>query len=77
MLVGFSAGRTTDILARVVGQKLNREVVRILGLPDVKERLASLGAEPTPTTAEQFDKHIRAEIVKFKKVVRDAHIEVR
>lgn len=77
MLVGFSAGRTTDILARVVGQKLNREVVRILGLPDVKERLASLGAEPTPATAEQFDKHIRAEIVKFKKVVPDAHIEVR
>lgn len=77
MLVGFSAGRTTDILARVVGQKLNREVVRILGLPDVKERLASLGAEPTPKTAEQFDKHIRAEIVKFKKVVRDADIEVR
>ena len=61
---------------RAVVAKLNREVVRILALPDVKERLLGLGAEATPTTPEQFDAHVHAEIVKFKKIVRDAHIQV-
>lgn len=56
--------------------KLNREVTRILGLPDVKERLLALGAEPTPTAPEQFDAHIRSEIAKFRKIVQDAKIKV-
>jgi tripartite-type tricarboxylate transporter receptor subunit TctC len=67
---------TTGRTPRPVVTKLNAEVVRILGLPDVKEKLASLGAEATPTSAEQFDRHIHSEIVKFRKVVRDAHIQV-
>ena len=56
--------------------KLNREVTRILGLPDVKERLLALGAEPTPTTPEQFDTHVRSEIAKFRKIIQDANIKV-
>ncbi|HEY9447087.1 MAG TPA: tripartite tricarboxylate transporter substrate binding protein [Burkholderiales bacterium] len=61
---------------RTVVAKLNREVVRILALPDVKERLLGLGAEATPTTPEQFDAHVHTEIAKFKKIVRDANIRV-
>ena len=56
--------------------KLNREVTRILGLPDVKDRLLALGAEPTPTTPEQFDAHVRTEIAKFRKIIQDAKIKV-
>lgn len=56
--------------------KLNQEVLRILGLPDVKERLLALGAEPTPTTPEQFDAHVRSEVAKFTKIVREANIKV-
>jgi tripartite-type tricarboxylate transporter receptor subunit TctC len=56
--------------------KLNQEIVRILDLPDVKERLLALGAEPTPTTPEQFDAHIKAEVAKFKKIVKEANIRV-
>lgn len=56
--------------------RLNTEVLRILGLPDVKERLQKLGAEPSPTTPEQFDKHVRSEVAKFKKIVDEAKIRV-
>jgi tripartite-type tricarboxylate transporter receptor subunit TctC len=56
--------------------KLNREVTRILGLPDVKERLLALGAEPTPTTPEQFDAHVRSEISKFRKIIQEAKISL-
>lgn len=61
---------------RPIVAKLNGEVVRILGMPDVKEKLLGLGAEATPTTPEQFDAHVHAEIAKFKKIVREAHIQV-
>lgn len=56
--------------------KLNAEVSRILALPDVKERLLKLGAEPTPTTPEQFDAHISSEVAKFKKIIQEANIRV-
>jgi tripartite-type tricarboxylate transporter receptor subunit TctC len=67
---------TTAKTPRPVVAKLNREVTRILGLPDVKERLLALGAEPTPTTPEQFDAHVRSEVAKFRKIVQDANIKV-
>jgi len=56
--------------------KLNREVTRILGLPDVKQRLLALGAEPDPTTPERFDAHIKSEIMTFKKIIDGANIRV-
>ena len=61
---------------RPIVAKLNREVVRILGLPDVKERLLALGAEPNPMTPEAFDAHVRGEIAKFSKIIREANIKV-
>lgn len=67
---------TTANTPRPVVAKLSQEATRILSLPDVKTRLLALGAEPTPTTPEQFDAHIRAEIAKFRKIVQDANIRV-
>ena len=67
---------TTAKTPRPVVAKLNREVTRILGLPDVKERLLALGAEPTPTVPEQFDAHIKSEVAKFRKIIQEANIKV-
>lgn len=67
---------TTGRTPRPVVAKLNGEVTRILGLPDVKERLLVLGAEPTPTAPEQFDAHVRSEVAKFRKIVEEAKIKV-
>ena len=48
---------------------VNKEVVRILNLPDMQERMLSQGATPKPTTPEQFDAFIRAEVKKFAAVI--------
>lgn len=61
---------------RPIVAKLSREVERILGLPEIKKRLLSLGAEPTPTRPEAFDALVREEIQKFSKIVREANIKV-
>ena len=48
---------------------VNKEVVRILNLPDIKERMLTQGATPTPTTPEAFDAYIRSEVQRFAKVL--------
>ena len=55
--------------------KLSGEIARIVELPDVKERLQTLGADPAPSTPEEFDAYVRTEVAKFKKIVRDAGIK--
>ena len=55
--------------------RLSSEIARIVELPDVRERLRALGADPAPTSPEGFDAHIRAEVAKFQKIVRDAGIK--
>ena len=67
-LVGQSA-MPRDIMA-----KLNAEVVRILKLPDVKQNLASQGAEPLFMTADEFSAFIREETAKWAKVVKAAGV---
>src|SRR6476620_10386536 len=57
--------------------KLSRETARILKLPDVSARLAELGAEAVGSTPEQFSAHIKAEIAKWAKVIRDANVELQ
>jgi tripartite-type tricarboxylate transporter receptor subunit TctC len=56
---------------------LNREIVRIIQLPDVKKRWETMGAEPMPQTPEAFDKYLAAQSQLVAKLVKDAKIEVK
>jgi tripartite-type tricarboxylate transporter receptor subunit TctC len=60
---------------REVVQKLNAETLRILAMPDVRERFLSQGVEPQGSTPEQFAEHIRSQMAKWSKVVRDAGVK--
>ena len=52
----------------IVGQ-VNKEIVRILNLPDIRDRMLTQGAQPAPTTPEEFDAFIRSEVKRFAKVL--------
>jgi len=54
--------------------KLNKEAVRALHLPDVKERLARLGAEVVGNTPAEARKFLREEVEKWAKTVKAAGI---
>ena len=56
---------------------LQREIVKVLALPDVKERVAALGFEPVGNTPEEFAAKIKAESSRWAKVIRDAGIKPR
>jgi len=54
--------------------KLNADIHSVLRIPEVEQRLTQLGMPPAPTTREEFDQFIRAEIARWAQVIRDARI---
>jgi tripartite-type tricarboxylate transporter receptor subunit TctC len=79
---GFAVDNWYGVLAprgtaRTIVAKLHGKINEILGMPDVKERLAGLGIFPfTTPTPEAFGDYIQSEIEKYRKVVREAGIRV-
>jgi tripartite-type tricarboxylate transporter receptor subunit TctC len=53
-------------------QRLNTEFVKALQQPDLRQRLASQGAEPLTSTPDEFAAYLRSEIDKWAKVVKAA-----
>jgi len=56
-------------------QRLNREVARIVRLPAVSEQLLAQGAEPIANSPQELAAFLRADIERWKKVVREAGIK--
>ena len=52
--------------------KLNAEVVRVFKLPEVTERLKTLGLDPVLSTPDELGKYQASEIVKWTKVVKES-----
>ena len=65
------AGTPAPIVAR-----LNAEIVKIINLPDVKEKLLVLGAEPVGNSSEEFTIFVKAEVVKWGDVVKKSGARV-
>ena len=65
------AGLQRDIVLR-----LNQEMVRVLNLPDVKEKIIAQGNYVVGDTPEQFAAFMRAESDKWQRVVRKGNIKL-
>ena len=61
------AGTPREVVAH-----LNKEVVRVLGMPELKGRMEGDGAEPVGNSPEQFTRYIETEMVKWAKVVKQS-----
>ena len=76
-LPGFDVGFWLGVLApagtpRPIVDKLNGALVKALREPDVIERLAGLGVEIVANSPDDFARVVRADIVKWAKVVKDS-----
>jgi tripartite-type tricarboxylate transporter receptor subunit TctC len=63
------AGTPADLV-----DKINRDVLGLLATPEVKERLAALGADAMPMTPAEFRRFVQQEIVESGKVIKAAGI---
>lgn len=59
-----------DIIAR-----LNQEMIKALQLPDIKERMAALGADIVGSSVDATAKFFASEVAKYSKVAREAKIQ--
>jgi tripartite-type tricarboxylate transporter receptor subunit TctC len=77
---GFEAYAWFSVLApagtsKAVVERLNREINRILALPEVKEQYAKMGLIAGGGTPGELDAFIRADIAKWSKVIKTAGIK--
>jgi len=66
------AGTPREIVAR-----LNGELAKSLSRPDVREKFAAQALDPGKMTAEQYADFIKAQAVKFGKLIREAGITAK
>ncbi len=76
---GHEADTLTSILVpagtpKEIVDLLYREIAAVVALPDVRERLTSLGFLPIANRPDEFAQRIDVELVKWAKVIRDAKI---
>ncbi len=61
---------------RMVIRAIHGEVLKVLALPDVKERMFGLGLEVAGSSPEQLGELVRSDIAKYSKVVKEAGVKV-
>jgi tripartite-type tricarboxylate transporter receptor subunit TctC len=80
-ITGQDAYTLTGLLAPAGTPKeiislLHQEIVKIVAMPDVQQRLGDLGFEILASTPDEFAVRIKTEMEKWGKVIRDAKIKV-
>ena len=80
-LPGFEIGSWQGVFAPAgtppeIVKRLNAEIVKILNMPEVREKLIALGAEPVGDTPEQFSAYVKSEVVKWSDIVKKSGAKV-
>jgi tripartite-type tricarboxylate transporter receptor subunit TctC len=69
----FAVGEKTP---KPIIMRLNQEILRYLGKPEIKEQFLKSGVEMVGSTPEQFAEAIRSDIAKMGKLIRDIDLRV-
>jgi len=80
-LPGFETGSWQGVVApagtpRDVVSRLNGEIARIVGTPEMRDNLARQGAEVRTNSPDEFAAFIRSEMARWAKIVKDANVKV-
>jgi tripartite-type tricarboxylate transporter receptor subunit TctC len=62
---------------KAVADRLEREILAVSRVPEVRERLAQLDYEPLSEDAATFAKRIESDLKKFDKLIRDAKLDLK
>ena len=67
---------TSSKVAQPIVRKLNAAIVEALKAPDVAKRLETDGSTPVGSSPQQFNAHIKSEIAKWQKLVKEANLHL-
>ena len=70
--VGWNGMVAPAAMPAPILEKIHDAVVKVIQLPDLRERLTGLGAELAPSTPDEFSALMKSELVKWAKVVKDS-----
>ena len=78
-VVGYDATSWNGIFApaktpRPIINKLHTDIVKVLKTPDIREKLVAAGSDPVGSTPEEFAAHVKVELARWGKVIRDNNI---
>lgn len=62
---------------KAIVNKLSEAMSQALKKPDVSKRLAADGSVPVGSSPDQFSAHIKSEIAKWQKLVKDAKLDMQ
>ena len=57
--------------------RLNREFAKVLGMPDVRERMLGIGAEPAPSSPAEFGAFLKKETERWSKLLKEAGVKAQ
>ena len=63
------AGTSREVIAR-----LHSEIVKILRMPDISERLSAQGSDPVGSSPDEFGAFMKSETAKWARVIKEANI---
>ena len=61
---------------KAIVSRLHGEIIRALALPDVRDRLTTIGLETVGNSPAEFTAQIRSDIAKWRKVIQEVNIKV-
>ena len=62
--------------SRAIVDRLSKEMAAVLAIPDLRQRVEVRGSVTKPSTPEQFEKFVRAEVGKIGKAIKDGGIRL-
>ncbi len=62
---------------RDIVERIHREAVKALNMPDVRDRILAIGLEFVGSTPEEFDAKYKADLAKFARIIKEARIPLQ
>ena len=72
--ISWNGVHVTTGTPKAIIAKLNAELSHLLKLPDVRERMLTLGLDPVSGTPEEFAVFVKADVARWAKVIKEAGI---
>jgi tripartite-type tricarboxylate transporter receptor subunit TctC len=73
-VMAWTGVATTRGVPKPIVEKLNKELRRIIALPNVEKKLREFGGEPASSTPDEVTAKVKAQVARWNKVIDEAGI---